>query len=612
MSSSTIIELKELQGGANGAKDQPELPNGFYKQVLKNPITIDNGDQLSIHAGFIDTIQSSQGKITVDGTEEYKIGFTPFIQNYDKEAKVYNGQTPTVTSGNGQLIDNDAYYPCAGGHTPTGNVEVVKSITFNRKSNEMDNWGDVSAFFSFTNENGTFTGIQITLPFIKAVFSPDGSATYVAPVNKACQSGSFKFGESSKAEKKFKRKGKIGSFSFQTASYNPSNLNLEPLAFEFKFSLPAGSYEPKHICELITEKLTDMNNTAKTPQGGDTDPINNAFLKTTTQIDAEDGAFNGEGKTYYVSSSGAGVLQLPDKPKFPSGSTTATDVVPGFSSNTYASFVGSDQVVLEFDEDLQKCVWTQLHSNIYSEGSRITGASGGFNEDGSIIVKSFPHEYTPPTDGTQKFIYGSRAGCVGFNYLTPSDFWFDDLGLDPAICFSFVPEKVNENLGALTNIDTYKVEGGFTDGIHTTNSLVTNSVAITKNQFFNQVPSRGGLEGTSSANTKCYGLNSLNAPSLEEGYFLISIDGFDNNQKLINKQDEKNTIKSIVSRFYTTNSYTSFYNEGNIQAYQHYGEPITISSFTVKILNPEYEQANIQSDNTIFLELIKPLEQLKQ
>ena len=96
MSSSTIIELKELQGGANGAKDQPELPNGFFKQVLKNPITIDNGDQLSIHAGFIDTIQSSQGKITVDGTEEYKIGFTPFIQNYDNTAKVYNGQTPTV------------------------------------------------------------------------------------------------------------------------------------------------------------------------------------------------------------------------------------------------------------------------------------------------------------------------------------------------------------------------------------------------------------------------------------------------------------------------------------------------------------------------------------
>ena len=107
-------------------------------------------------------------------------------------------------------------------------------------------------------------------------------------------------------------------------------------------------------------------------------------------------------------------------------------------------------------------------------------------------------------------------------------------------------------------------------------------------------------------------MNSLNSPTLEEGYFLISIDGFDNNQKLISKDDERNTIKSIVSRFYTTNSYTSFYNEGNVATYQHYGEPITISSFNVRILNPEYEQANIQSDNTIFLELIKPLGQLKK
>ena len=73
-----------------------------------------------------------------------------------------------------------------------------------------------------------------------------------------------------------------------------------------------------------------------------------------------------------------------------------------------------------------------------------------------------------------------------------------------------------------------------------------------------------------------------------------------------------NTIKSIVSRFYTSNSYTSFYNEGNIEGYTHYGEPITISSFTVRILNPEYDSANIQNDNTIFLQLLKPLPQLKQ
>jgi hypothetical protein len=611
MSSSTIIQLKELRGGAdNGVKDQPELPNGFFKQVLKNPITIENQDQLSIHSGFIDTIESSQGKITVDGTEEYTIGYTPFIQNYDKQAKVYNGQTPSVSAGNGQLLDNEPYYPCAGGHTPSGDCVIVNSITFVRKASEEDNWGDVSGFFFFRNEAGVDTGIQITIPPIKNTYSPAGYATYDAPVNKVCRAGTFRYGESEKDLKKFKRKGKIGSFSFNESSYNPSNLNLEPLAFEFKFTLPAGSYEPKHICELITEKLTDMNNTAQTPQGYDDNPVNNAFLKTSRQINAESGAFNGEGKCYYVSSNGAGVLQLPDSQHFPNSSTDPAEIVPGFSGNTYDSFVGSDQVVLDFDEDLQKCVWSQLHSNIYSEGSSDGGS--GYNEDGSIVVKSFPHEYTPPTDGTQQFIYGSRNGCVGFNYLTPSDFWFGDLGLDPAICFSFEPEKVNQSLGALNNIDTYKVKGGFFDGIHTTNSVVSNSVAITKNQFFNQVPSRSSLEGTSTANVKCYGLNSLNSPTLEEGYFLISIDGFDNNQKLISKDDERNTIKSIVSRFYTTNSYTSFYNEGNIQPYTHYGEPITISSFNVRILNPEYEQANIQSDNTIFLELIKPLEQFKK
>tara|TARA_R110002073_G_scaffold75688_2_gene184550 strand:+ start:603 stop:2414 length:1812 start_codon:yes stop_codon:yes gene_type:complete len=603
MASSTIIELKEIH---NSIKDQPELPNGFYKQILQNPVTLENGDSLGIHCGFIDTIASSQGKIDIDGTEVFTIGYTPFIQNTDNTGKVYNGRGPeTHTVDNNFLYDNEAYFPCAGSHAGI-ELQNVVSMNFVRKNIGFGSWGNKqSLYFNYTNAAGVPTGTQITLP---PKLDPADTSVDVA-VNLVVKKDSFVYGGGADALRKFYRKAHVSSFSTQITTHTESGLNLEPLAFEYKFSLTAGSYEPKHICELITEELTSMQNVAPTAEGTDSDPINNAFLKTNTQIDSIAGTYSLEGKTIYVNTSGNGILQLPFTQHFPEADTDSTTIIPGFSGNKFRQFVGSDQVVLEFDEDLQKCVWSQLHSNIYSAGSGADG--GGFNEDGTIIIKSFPQEYNTPASNA-KFIYGSRHGCVGFNYLLPIDFWYDKLGLDPDICFSFEAEKKNGSLGTFTNVDTYKVKGGFIDGVNTTNSVINSSVAISKNQLYYQVPTRSSLEGTSTANVKCYGLNSLNAPTLEEGYFLISIDGFDNRNKLISKDDEKNTIKSIVSRFYTSNSYTSFYNEGNINQYVHYGEPITISSFTVKILNPEYEESNIQQDNTIFLELVKQPPQLQQ
>ena len=607
MSSSTIIELKENQ---NGNKDQPELPNGFFKQTLQNPVTLENGDSLGIHCGFIDTIQSSEGKIDIDGTEVFTIGYTPFIQNTDKIGKIYNGIDSALhTAADNFNFDNLPYYPCAGGHPSGATLVNITGVLFNKKKLTRSNgsWGKgQSIFFSFKNAAGVDTGANITLP--KKINDQDD--TYLHALNIVCVSGSFLYKGTPKDLHDFYSKGDVASYVVQSTAHTASNFNLEPLAFEYKFSLPQGSYEPKHICELITEELTDMQNQATTTEGPDNEPIQNAFLKTNRQINAISGTYAGEAKTLYVNTAGNGILQLPLDKNFPSTSADPSTIVPGFSGNPFDQFVGSDQVVLEFDEDLQKCVWSQLHSNIYSDGSA-TGA-GGFNEDGTIIIKSFPQEFATPTSNPQ-FIYGSRHGCIGFNYLQPNDFWYGKLGLDPNICFSFEPKIVNGSLGNYSNIDTYQVKGGFVDGVNTTNSVINSSVVISKNQQYNQVPTRSNIEGTSTANVKCYGLNSLNAPTLEEGYFLISIDGFDNRNKLISKDDEKNTIKSIVSRFYTSNSYTSFYNEGNVNEYVHYGEPITISSFTVKILNPEYEEANIQGDNTIFLELVKqPPQQLKQ
>ena len=67
-----------------------------------------------------------------------------------------------------------------------------------------------------------------------------------------------------------------------------------------------------------------------------------------------------------------------------------------------------------------------------------------------------------------------------------------------------------------------------------------------------------------------------------------------------------NTITSVISKFYSQNSYTSSYSEGSIP-YQHNStEPIYINDIRVRILDPNNKiSTSVGNKNTVFLEVIK-------
>ena len=93
---------------------------------------------------------------------------------------------------------------------------------------------------------------------------------------------------------------------------------------------------------------------------------------------------------------------------------------------------------------------------------------------------------------------------------------------------------------------------------------------------------------------------------VNNGYFLVEIDGKIQNE-LISSTNIKSTIQGIVNKYYNLNSYTS--SDGSNIFYQHRGEPITMSSLRVRILNPNMSLADVGSDTTVFLSVVKSQEE---
>ena len=93
---------------------------------------------------------------------------------------------------------------------------------------------------------------------------------------------------------------------------------------------------------------------------------------------------------------------------------------------------------------------------------------------------------------------------------------------------------------------------------------------------------------------------------VNNGYFLVEIDGKIQNE-LISSTNIKSTIQGIVNKYYNLNSYTS--SDGSNIFYQHRGEPITMSSLRVRILNPDMSLADVGNDTTVFLSVVKSQEE---
>ena len=607
MSSSTLIELREVN--KSGDKKNPNLEAGDFDIVLKQPLIIEKGSSLGIKSGFIDSVDATSGKINIPENNSYSISYYLGFQNYSRDGKVYNNWR--VPSGVGNAdgsypdIDNKLYFPCniKGGKDPAFEHEKLDYIQFTAASVSFHGFfgENYPINVTYTDEYGNVITHGKTIPKESV---RDQEFTNVDLGGVVARKGTLKVSAPSWHE--ITKNAHVQKMEFFTTPYaapSASGVELEPKVFKLTFSLPPGDYKPSHLADLLTEACTNNTNTVTTANEIITVATNNAFLKTTEQIDAIIHTDDGGGvETVYMCETGSNFIQY-----------TNTDTFdPIWKWTADPKLIGTDQFSFEYDADIDKIVLAQSHSNIYSAGT-VSGATEAY--DGNPIVKIMPNSYTiePTTAEPQPpfstGFWATRNGVALVASMEPPEFWFGDLGLNPNICIqpsaSLSTHTPNTNMGDFgVGVTTYGF-GDIINGQHVTDSFIATNLAIQKNSSFNNLINFNYLESITTANNKIYGMKSILNAGTNDGYFLISIDSF--GSKFLGQYEINNNIKEVVTTFYQTENFTSF--DSNSTPYIHNSDqPLVITSFKVRILTPNLNLASIGPENTIFLEYLKPIQ----
>ena len=83
VSSSTIIELRQAQATSVKQKSDGTDQNGVWKSTIDRAIEIEDGDQVTIKAVYLDTSASSSGEIHVQSDIDASITCAMYLQNYN-------------------------------------------------------------------------------------------------------------------------------------------------------------------------------------------------------------------------------------------------------------------------------------------------------------------------------------------------------------------------------------------------------------------------------------------------------------------------------------------------------------------------------------------------
>ena len=352
---------------------EPDHQPGDWVTNIQERVVVEDGDAIICRNAFIDSRASSSQKIIIDNDINCKINFVRYLRNYRGAANLYTGPTDNLVNTNGttsQVIpinalqsvyvaenDNKDYIQCTKTVLSSSNYRYISEIIY--KGIDIFNpSGGINMAVRYFNENGVQVDTEVNIPRTK-----NGLGPFLAPVDiiyDASKTGaSAPTGNNGKSIAMYF----IGSYSPFAANIGAgqvdtgrvvtpdgptsmSRTEIEPLegtGFELptdnffaiaasrEFVVPKNNYDPQDLTILINRQLTAI--TPGTPSqtalfgdnefldviGGNINPTRNQFVKITTGDVADVYGFNVNN-----------------------------------SASTFTQFVGTNQIVLSYDDDYTK------------------------------------------------------------------------------------------------------------------------------------------------------------------------------------------------------------------------------------------------------------------
>ncbi len=612
----SIIELKE-----NDSLKTNDESNGEYRISLKKNLVLNPNDELVIKNVFIDTIASSGGLIVLEEDTTATISFcrgfafntgitndttgTAINALFEPNALGYRrninklplderhdqctGERPGLKKGDGFMYYQLEELTVPGGNNfmQANNIKFTSSISSKGYSGH---YGGVAIPFAFKGIDGQVHEISIQL------LNSDATESYKTTVQ-GLGDGAFMYDTTWKGD----GRGRIGVGIEMLASDDTlENHNLaEDFEFDIgetpvpqgdffnlkqeqvSFTIQKGAYDPNDLARIITDSCVKANGPSQfdTSLGPQAFPFQNPLYGLSNNQDTNPANTD----IYFLSSDTEVLLNLKH----------------GNSINK--PVCGCNQFSFVFDEDTRTFKFVSLHTPYYVDIS--SGGQSNLQIGTQYSVRTSGTVNTPFMDTKRGDIL--IMGLSAFDENNGEvDFWFGKLGLNPNILVTghqnyqnFTYESdIGPNI--TVKVPDIKIINGVnaTDAFIGSDSIMDNSIFVPINSSFTATIKTANL-----MTTPIFGLKTLGQITDTQGYFLIEISGYNNNVRMIGEKDIGANISAIVSRYYASTAYTNGYIQDAI-SYIHRGEPITLSDFKIRILDPGHQvSADIGNDSSVFL-----------
>lgn len=564
-SKTSIIQLREADS-ISGGSDLSTA--GTWENNISPYLLLDDQDEISLKSAFIDSVDSSSGKIkiTKEEGENMSISFYHYILNYDTANKAYNeGQPPTIAQPDGKH-----YFLCDTNDASVNSRKLTEiKISKIGGSGMPGSWGhhhiqieyvpasqttaEPKAYFDFyvppITKGSTYKQENIDVLFNNAF-----------PVDISLSHNDF--------PEIVKRHIDTSSIVFESVVVSNGSKRT---AHQFKvdFTVDEGSYDPDELSRIINDKLTNINDSSGYLS---TFPMDNELLTTNGQFNIDYPQPNNN--VFYCSEDGTDFYR--------------------YTAGEYLS--GTSQFSLQYDPGTDKMIINIMNCPYY-EGSQIAVQS---KEQGV---------------GTGNFFIVNKNSGIVLNSLEPSTVWFEKMGFDANILVhpksntSDIGGLLNQTLPRFTGNDFPYPQQSIEEGVNMTGSFKGLDICINKtaaggDAHGQQVIELDQIKATTLTQNQIYAFSSMSKTKYTYGYYMLEID-FGIPQQLKGNSFNNSKIQSIIGRYYSNNSYTSAYNEGSIP-YVHRGQSVRLNKFKIRILKDDGTIADdIGINNTIFLELIK-------
>lgn len=564
----SIYQLKQTPGNVINNT------NGDFEVQFPKPLTINDGDTITIAQSFIDTSTTNNNVINVEEDTTLTITHIPYIMDVITDADLMrnlDGSLRTTFTGRPFMackkstIGTPSYFinniNIAGTHrglpqdyyatvkydwtdATTGDPRDFTQGYFIPKSAQ----GGFNVSFSLTYTIHYTGQINVTVIYKDADLNPIDTGSLFYVVENPPQ-----------------------SFPYPGKQIETGDV-ITPIYLSSSITIPKQKYSPEALTTLMNSLL--QKNIPTTGQ-----LMNSNFLNVTSAEVPSKLKIAG--------------VDPADYPEVYFCNSDATDVfyIDGTKSQFY---VGTDNFVFSWEDTQEVFTIDYIHMPFVN------------NTDGQnaiALVKTTnintgdPGDYVLATKFSGIFLTGiddnSTTGSLVFNKMNfPQSILLGDIGVKAY--------NINGDTGTAVTFNAV-------DGQNMTTQLVTLETFVSKtpNSTFYKPPVNNNNQITQnfySAATftqQIVANSSVIKTAIESGYFMIEVrSSFTTN--LNTEQDTLKFIRQIVGRYYQANSFTQ--GESGQIAYLHQGEPMYINSFRVRILDPSFNVAkNLGENSVIFL-----------